>query len=170
MIHPSGTRLIKCDVQTDVKGKWEDFIDGGNGCLYGIPSNARRVLQFHVEDKIVKEVGPDLGNRRYKYINGIKAANGIIYCMPCNAEYFLKIIPIKGQDAEVQILNGKQLPEGRWGNGFLAGNGSIFYLPLSSGRILILDPDDDDSISLFEGEFSGLYGVPLVVSKDGCII
>ena len=102
---PPATRLIKCDVQTDgIDYKWGDFVDGGNGCFYGILWNARRVVEFAVEDKSIKEIGPDLGDRLGKYIYGIKADNGSIYCMPCGAEYPLKIIPGEGQNAEVQIL------------------------------------------------------------------
>ena len=113
MVYPPATRLIRCDVQTDVGDKWWDFVDGGNGCLYGIPCRARRVVEFNVEDKSIKEIGPDLGNQYgAKYRNGIKAANGSIYCMPRWAKYLLKIIPGEGQNAEVQILRDMQLPEG----------------------------------------------------------
>ena len=79
MINPPATRLIKCDVQTDVEFKWSDFVDGGNGCLYGIPHRARRVVEYNVEDKSMKEIGPDLGGQLLKYRNGIRADNGNIY-------------------------------------------------------------------------------------------
>ena len=57
-------------------------MDGGNGCFYGIPFRARRVVEFNVEDKSIKEIGPDLGYYRMKYRNGFKASNGSIYCIP----------------------------------------------------------------------------------------
>ena len=89
MTYSKETRLIKCDVQTDdIKGKWKDFMDGGNGYLYGIPSNARRVAEYNVKDNNMKEIGPDLGvGWGNKYENGIKANNGSIYCVPNSAEY-----------------------------------------------------------------------------------
>ena len=96
MLYPQITRLLKCDIQTDVRYKWRDFVDGGNGCLYGIPYNARRVFQFNIEDKSVKEIGPDLGGCWRKYWNGIRAENGCIYCLPFRAEYSLKIITNQG--------------------------------------------------------------------------
>ena len=136
MVFPPATILIKCDLQTDISGKWFDFLDGGNGCFYGIPWNARRVLQFHVEDKSMKEIGPDLGGQLGKYENGIKAANGSIYCMPWLAEYFLKIIPGEGQNAEVQILRDMQFPDGGWGAGALAKDGCIYYF--SSNHFLVV--------------------------------
>ena len=79
MIYHPETRLIKCDVQTDVNHKWSAFVDGGNGCFYGIPDDARRVVEFKVEDKSIKEIGPDLGYHRMT--NGIKANNDSIYCI-----------------------------------------------------------------------------------------
>jgi hypothetical protein len=41
--------------------KWSAFVDGGDGFLYGIPSNARRVVKFDPLDKSMTEIGPDLG-------------------------------------------------------------------------------------------------------------
>ena len=111
----SPTKLISCDHQTDVKGRWSDFVDGGNGCLYGIPRNARQVVEFKVEDKSMKSIGPDLGNQWNKYFNGVKADNGSIYCLPtfrCN--HFLKITPKRGEDTEVVALKDQQLPKGFW--------------------------------------------------------
>ena len=136
MVYLLATRLIKCDVRTDIGGNWCDFVDGGNGCLYGIPWDARRVVEFHVEDKSMKEIGPDLGGQLGKYENGIKAANGSIYCMPWLAEYFLKIIPGEGQNAEVQILRDRQFPDGGWGAGALAKDGCIYYF--SSNHFLVV--------------------------------
>ena len=57
-------------------------MDDRNGCFYGIPFRARRVVDFNVEDKSIKEIGPDLGYYRMKYGNGIKANNDSIYCIP----------------------------------------------------------------------------------------
>ena len=153
-MYPPATRLITCDIQTHVKDKWSDFVDGGNGCFYGIPCRAHRVVEFNVEDKSIKEIGPDLGYRVDKYRNGIKAHNGSIYCMPDIGSYILKIIPGEGQNAEVQILREMQLPEGDWDVGALANDGCIYYFPLYRGRILKMEPSDGDSLSLVGGEIN----------------
>ena len=165
--------LIKSDDQTDFQYKWRDFVDGGNGYLYGIPHSARRVVQFHMEDKSMKEIGPDLGDSSWKYMRGIKAGNGNIYCPPFNAHYLLKIIPReeKGQDAEVQLLEVEQLNVGykiNWQEGVLANDGCIYYFPCFGDRILKLDPNDDDSLS-FVGEklCSGI--VAAVLDGDGYV-
>ena len=171
MVYPLATRLIKCDVQTDIKGKWSDFVDGGNGCLYGIPWNARRVVEFHVEDESIKEIGPDLGNQCGKYINGIKAGNGSIYCMPHNTKDFLKIIPGEGQNAEVKMLHlrEQEIPSGDWMTGALANDGCIYYFPdCHRGRILKLDPSDGDSLSLVGEELYADFEVA-VFDNDGYI-
>ena len=215
MVFPAATKLIEWpdeeykwigfDVRIDIEwGKWWDFVDGGNGCFYGIPFNARRVVEYDVEDKSINEIGPDLGNQLGKYINGIKAGSGSIYCMPCEAEYILKIIPGEGKYASVQVLeeiqvskirwrnvwdfpfargnmrfrtyllknmqgrsqNAKvqteesQLPSGGWKAGALANDGCIYYLsnnPDSMDRILKLDPNDGDRLSLV-GRFSLVGG------------
>ena len=69
--------------------------------MYGIPYNARRVVEFTVEDKSIKEIGPDLGDRSGKYWIGVKANNGSIYCVPLYAIYLLKITPGEVQNAKV---------------------------------------------------------------------
>ena len=141
-------------------------MDGGNGCFYGIPFNARQVVEFNVEDKSIKEIGPDLGDGGY--LNGIKANNGSIYCMPCNAEYFLKIIPGEGQNTEVQILREMQLPRGDWDVGALANDGCTYYFPIYRGCILKLDPNDVDSLSLV-GEDINKGFQAAVLGNDGYI-
>ena len=163
------TVLIACDRQTDIRGKQSDFVDGGNGCLYGIPKNARRVIEFTVNDKSVKEIGPHLGFRCEKYKNGIQANNGSIYCMPHETKHFLNIIPAEGKDTEVQIIEKKQYPKGRWIAGALARDGCIYYLPWNDyGRILKLNPNDGDNLSLVGEEIGGRF-IDAVLGNDGCI-
>ena len=181
-MYPPATKLLNCYVQTDVEYKFSDFVDGGNGCLYGIPSGAPRVVEYNLEDKSIKEIGPYLGDECGKYTNGIKANNGSIYCMPHLAQYLLKITPGKGHYAEVQRLEEKQLsfeqhlPEGRWKNcwnaGALANDSCIYYfpyeLPYDFGRILKLDPNDGDSLSIVGEEINGGFDAA-VLGNDGYI-
>ena len=110
MVFLQATTLKSYDKQTAFKRKWIDFVDGENGCFYGIPYNASRVLQFNVEERSIKEIGPFLGDQHGKYWKAMKADNGSIYCLPGNTEYILKIVPEKIQDAKVTILEDKQLP------------------------------------------------------------
>ena len=147
MVIPLATKLIQCNKCLEKGWKQSDFVNAGNGCLYGIPYNARRIIQFNEETQEIKEIGPDLGVK-YKYWRDIRADNGSIYCMPFNVNeaHILKIIPMEGQDAEVCILNDKQLPEeddndckfDKWRDGALAKDGCIYYLPYYAARVLKL--------------------------------
>ena len=113
MADPYVIKLIDCNLQIG-GDKWRGFIDGGDGFLYGIPWNARKVLQIKIVEKSMRKIGPDLDGFG-KYWSGVRAANGSIYCVPNRAEHFLKIITKGGGDAEVQILEDLILPEeGGW--------------------------------------------------------
>jgi len=193
MINPSAkTKLIQCDLQPNIEGKWSAFVNGQNGFLYGIPYNATKVIEFNPENKSFKEIGPDLGVGGEKYWNGIMADNGSIYCVPYRGKYFLKITPMDGGDAEILILKDKEIPvptsviEDRnedeidddsddddigWVTGALANNGCIYYLPYDANRILKLNPNNDDSLSLVGDDFLELYTVygGAIVGNDGCI-
>ena len=151
MTYPPAAKLIECNVEADGREKWFDFVDGGNGFLYGIPYNASKVVEFNTKDESIKEIGPDLGDATQKYGGGVRAENGSIYCIPYyGMKSFLKITPFEGGGAEVRILDDKLPEEGYflWKGGALAQDGCIYYMPLVASRILKLDPSNDDSISL----------------------
>ena len=135
--------------------------------VWKIPDEARRVVEYNVEDKSIKEIGPDFDTCGQAYMNGIKATNGSIYCLPFATKYFLKIIPGEGQNAEVQILREMQLPKGHWVAGALANDGCIYYFPYI-GRILKLDPGYGDSLSLVGEEINEVFEVA-VLGNDGYI-
>jgi len=149
--------------------KWIDFVDGGNGCFYGIPCDARRVVEFNLENKNIKEIGPDLGSQWGKYWNGINGNNGSIYCLPHRAEYILKITPRKGKDAEIQILKTKNFSGEKWKKGALAKDGCIYYLPYVGNRVLKLDPNNGDSLSLVGIELDRSFYVAAVLGEDGYV-
>jgi len=75
---------------------WSEFVDGGDGFSYGIPYNARRVVKFNPLDKSMTEIGPDLGDGGAKWMCGVLANTGIIYCAPFHADHILKIDTIQG--------------------------------------------------------------------------
>ena len=182
-LNPPTTKLIDCEpfIKTDVSYKWSEFVDGGNGILYGIPFNAPRVLQFNVEFKTVKEIGPGLGeagssndSRRgpCKYWKGILAGNGSIYCVPNHAKHFLKISPREGRDAKIQVLAKRPLPKVRngysmWLGGVKAMDGCIYYMPHFANRILKLEPDKGDALSLIGADLGfARYGAAVLGSDD----
>ena len=185
MADPSITNLIDCNIHKDTPQKWMEFVDGGDGSLYGIPAGADKVLQIKIQDKSLREFGPDLGEEIRKYGSGVRAKNGSIYCLPgCRTMHVLKITPKIVGDAEVQILDHQALPEEDdylWAAGALGNDGCIYYMPFNAHRILKLDPNDNDRLSIvgedlgdkkykYRGAVTGsdgmIYGLPNNGSKQ----
>jgi hypothetical protein len=162
------TTLIGDEIQGDKK--WSAFVDGGDGFLYGIPYNARRVVKFDPLDKSLTEIGPDLGEGKWKWQCGVLANTGSIYCAPFRADHILKIDTIQGT---VETLHNVEVPEtGRdlWMSGALAPDNNIYYMPTNARRIMRLNPDNDtlssvgDDIGEGEYKYSGT-----VVGNDNCL-
>jgi hypothetical protein len=156
------------EIQGDYK--WSDFVDGGDGFLYGIPSHARRVVKFNPLDKSMTEIGPDLGEGGWKWQCGVLANNCSIYCAPFRADHVLKIDTI---DGTVETLDNVRLPEtgsGLWKSGALAPDNSIYYMPYNARRIMRLNPDNDSLSSVGDDlvgkgwKYSGT-----VVGSDDCV-
>ena len=88
MTESSLTTLLGDEIQGDCK--WSSFVDGGDGFFYGIPSHARRVVKFNPLDKSFTEIGPDVGGREGKWLCGVRANTGRIYCAPFWSNRILK--------------------------------------------------------------------------------
>jgi hypothetical protein len=151
--------------------KWSAFVDGGDGFFYGIPNHARRVVKFDPIDKSLTEIGPDLGDGRYKWMCGVRANNSSIYCAPCLAEHILKIDTIQGT---VETLDDVELPEtgyDLWASGALAADNYIYYMPYCARRIMRLNPDNDTLSSVGDDLGEGIeskYG-GTVIGIDDCV-
>jgi hypothetical protein len=165
---PSLTTLISDEIQGDEK--WSAFVDGGDGFFYGIPSNARRVVKFNPLDKSFNEIGPDFGEREFKWQCGVRANTGDIYCAPAQAEHILKI---KTSDGTVETLDDVELPETGeylWASGALATDSNIYYMPSCARRIMRLNPNNDslssvgDDLGYDDDKYSGT-----VVGNDDCL-
>jgi hypothetical protein len=153
---PSLTTLIDTGDELLRRCQWSAFVDGGDGFLYGIPYNARRVVKFNPLDKSMTEIGPDFGEGGMKWDCGVLANTGSIYCTPYWAEHILKIDTIHGT---VETLDDVELPEaghGLWASGALAPDSSIYYMPSKARRIMRLNPDND-SLSSVGDDLGGEY-------------
>jgi hypothetical protein len=160
------TTLI--DFTIDGDHKWLAFVDGKNGFFYGIPFNARRVVKFNPVDKSLTEIGPDLGDDEGKWMCGVLANTGSIYCAPFCTESILKIDAIRGT---VETLDNVELPETGdclWASGALAQDNNIYYMPNFAHRIMRLDPDNDSLSSVGDdlGEESNKYRGTVVGNDD----
>jgi hypothetical protein len=165
MAESSLTTLIGDEIQGDEQ--WSDFVDGGDGFFYGIPSSARRVVKFNPLDKSLTEIGPDLGEGEFKWLCGVRANTGSIYCAPYDAKHILNINTI---DGTVETLDNVELPEAvgdLWASGALAADNNIYYMPCNAHRIMRLNPDNDSPSSVggdLEGELK--YRGTVVGSDD----
>jgi hypothetical protein len=162
------TTLIGNEIQGD--DKWSAFVDGGDGYLYGIPSDARRVVKFDPLNKSLTEIGPDLGEGGGKWKCGVLANNRSIYCAPHRADHILKIDTIRGT---VETLIDVELPETGdclWASGALAQDNYVYYMPYNARRIMRLNPDNDSLSSV--GDDLGREGYKYrgtVVGNDDCL-
>jgi hypothetical protein len=143
----------------DIEGRrqWSSFVDGGDGFLYGIPYNARRVVKFNPVDKSFTEIGPDLGEGGGKWKCGVLANNSSIYCAPHRADHILKIDTIRGT---VETLDDVELPETGdclWWSGALAPDNYVYYMPYSARRIMRLNPDNDSLSSVGDALGRGVH-------------
>ena len=143
-------------------------MDGGDGFMYGIPFNARRVVKFNPLNKSLTEIGPDFGGGGGKWRCGVRANTGNIYCAPFTADHVLKL---NTNDGTVETLDDIELPEtglGLWSSGALAQDNNIYYMPYSAHRILRLNPDND-SLSSVGGDLLGETYDGTVVGNDDCV-
>jgi hypothetical protein len=169
---PSLTTLLDITIGNEILGKWKwwDFVDGGDGCLYGIPFNARHVVKFNLLDNSFTEIGPDFGEFGYTWMCGVLDNTGNIYCAPYDAEHILKIDTIQGT---VETLDDIELPEtgagASWKSGALGADNNIYYMPFNACRIMKLNPDND-SLSSVGGDLGeGWKYRGTVVGNDDCL-
>jgi hypothetical protein len=148
--------------------KWNSSVRGADGCIYGIPYCARRVVRFNPIDNSMTEIGPDLGIGGNKWNGGTLAGNGCIYCTPLWSDHILKIDTINGNVTILEV----ELPETgicKWLSGALAFDQCIYFMPYNARRILRLNPEDDTVASVGHDLGWGSKYKGIVVGKDRCL-
>jgi len=166
------------EVGQDLGGgeKWSGVVLGLDGCLYGIPYNANRVVKFDPSDNSCVFIGGDLGNEEEKWCGAVMSPEGIIYGIPCNARKFLKIDPVNGTTSFIDLGDyaedyaDENIYETWWMSGALAPDGCVYCMPSCARRILRFDTINE-TIScvgrdMGDGDFK-FNGT--VVGNDGCI-
>ena len=116
MVVTKCTELIPCNVKYR-KDKWINFADG---CFYGIPFKARKVLQYIVEDESIKEIldlilswRMDLDQEGIGTVFELVMEVFTVFLFGVWKKMwniFLKITPVEIGDADVEILE-EELPE-----------------------------------------------------------
>lgn len=160
--------------------KWFGGIMGSDGCIYGIPQNASRVLKINPLTQECVEIGDCLGDGMWKWHGGHAINDGKqIIGFPNNAD---NVLVINVEDQKVFTIGDKStLRSGRhripqdgrykWLGGAVTLNGRYSYLfPCDSEQVLRIDNKTFDlslvGPELLEGENKYQNGF---VSKDGCV-
>ncbi len=155
--------------------KWGDSVlCPANGCVYGIPSFASRVLKFNPKDNSTTEIEPDLGNDPWKWKGCVFAPNNnCIYALPNRNTSILKIDTSNDtvQKLDVTLPESGDVGDYRWVGSALADDGCIYCFPFNARRILKLDPSND-TVSSVENDLGdgGWKYSGTVKAKDGCLI
>ena len=114
---------------------------GNDGNIYGIPSNAERVLKIDPRTLEVCLIGPPLlPGVANKWYGGIRDAAGNIWGVPYGASGALKICPERGEVAQVGSF-----PVGgwKWHGGTRSGH-YIVGIPSHAERVLRIDTRTDE--------------------------
>lgn len=91
--------------------KWLRAIRDRNGILWGLPSNANRVIKITpprgTEAEKIEFVGPELyPGTIWKWHGAQLASNGKIYAIPCNA---LRVLCVNTETGEVKMIGDEDL-------------------------------------------------------------
>jgi hypothetical protein len=162
------------DSNHEIPGEWKYWacVCGADDCIYGIPTNARKVLKFDPRTGLATEIGPDLGADGWKWKGGVLADNGCIYCAPLNANKILKINTIDGM---VTVLDVK-LPESGsflWAVGARAADNCIYFAPCNAHYIMKFNPTDESCKSVGHDFGEGCFkycGLVALSDEDGSLI
>jgi len=112
-----------------------------DGCIYGFPSHAERVLKIDCATGKTSLIGHSLGDQGYKFGGGCVGGDGNIYAFPSDFRAVLKI-DVK---TETVSLLGENEPsmlgqlKNKWQNGVLARDGLIYGIPCDAPSVLCID-------------------------------
>ena len=106
-------------------------------------------------------------NSSYKWIGGVLAKNGKIYCIPHYAPVILVIDTATDTATTIPTESGNL----KWFGGCLAPNGKIYCIPHSSGKVLVIDPETNEThtFSAMDGDRKWAGGILGPDGKIYCI-
>lgn len=106
-------------------------------------------------------------NSSYKWIGGVLAKNGKIYCIPHYAPVILVIDTATDTATTIPAESGNL----KWFGGCLAPNGKIYCIPHTSSKVLVIDPETDEThtFSAMSGDRKWAGGILGPDGKIYCI-
>ena len=170
-----GPELLKLELSSGGRLGFAGAVLGCDGCIYGVPADARQVLRFDPETQNSMLIGADLGGEEYKWSDGVLGRDGCIYGIPHDSARVLRFDPV----AEEATLVGPYLGQGggKWDGGVLGPDGCVYGVPFNSARVLRFDPSTQEVTlvgpDLGEGDEANPQGGGkwrgCVLGRDNCI-
>lgn len=120
-------------------GGWNGGALGANGRIYGVPAEARQVLEIDPVTNTTTLIGPVFDNGN-KWNGGALGPDGVIYCAPFDATTVLRIDTNR---VPATVDNTLTAPTGdglKWGPPVRAYDGKIYAFPQEALSVLVIDP------------------------------
>ena len=186
-VDPQEGKIREIGAEIEGSGKKKDLFAGAvvgtDGCIYGVPFEASRVLRLDPEtDEIEMIVIEGLEPKKPGlWGEGVLCDDGKIYCAPAKATQILCIDPAARQ----AFLVGSGLPQldgvNKWWGAALAA-GHVFFLPQNHGQVLCFDPKSGEhkligmDMATQQIKYSGactldglIYGAPYDSDRVLCV-
>ena len=157
-------------------GMWRSCALALDGCIYYMPSDARRIMKLDPNNSdTMSSVGDDLGRNGWKYSGTVVGIDGCVYGIPSRSKRIVKYDPIN----DITSFVGEEPEEdfGCRGDGVLGRDGCI-YAVTKDGRILKIDTTNNShgfSIPWLDHDEEDGWGVGgggwnnPILGIDGCI-
>lgn len=113
-------------------------IDGS--ALLGVPSHADAVLRLDLHTGAVSKLPGQRITGKFKWLRGVRAADGSVYCIPACGDGVLRI---SADQSQVHVLGrGDPMFAGTWmwHGGQLGSDGNIYAIPANAERVLKIEP------------------------------
>jgi len=136
------------------KYKYGGAVVGRDGCVYGLPSDAERVMRIACDGSgRLDLIGPVLAGKN-KWQNGMLGRDGAVYAIPCDADGVLQIktggpgedlddvaveVNVIGGPFEGDVAGGSGGHE-KWEGGVEGPDGALYCMPQEATCVLKIDP------------------------------
>jgi DNA-binding beta-propeller fold protein YncE len=136
---PAHVQLCGPPLGTSRKWLGGAFTASGN-YLLGMPSHARHVLRLNLLTGNVDWLPGAPLHGKFKWLRGVRAADGSVYGIPACGDGVLRISP--EPECEVSVIGRGAIPSGMWmWHGAQMGNdGNIYAIPANAERVLKIEP------------------------------